>query len=149
MSFITRRLTVGLVAACGALGVAASPAAAYEQTSFSVCNPQCFAYPHQDEEEGFVYGTITWYNRTAGVTGEVNSYIEDGLPTIAHFEAYKRSTKIASETRTVANGGRRGFNFTTGDTNLVGGIDRIKITVCTQRNGLPVNCSAPVNYSKP
>lgn len=57
--------------------------------------------------------------------------------------------KIASETRTVANGLSRGFNFTIGDTDLVGGIDRIKITVCTLDDGVPAHCSAPVNYMKP
>jgi hypothetical protein len=146
MSRFAKRLAVGLVGVCGALGVAAAPAtAAYPTAHFNVCNPEC----DPDEEEGFVDGTITWYNRTAGVTGGVESYFEDGWPTTAYFDAYAGSVKIDSTHRTAANGARRGFNFTIGDTDLVGGINRIKVTVCTLVNGAQEDCSAPVNYWRP
>ncbi|MDN3027434.1 hypothetical protein [Streptomyces sp. S.PB5] len=145
MSQFTRRLAVGVVGACAALGVAAGPAAAYPTVDFNVCNPYC----DPDTEQGFVDGSITWYNRTAGVTGGVESYFEDGRPTTAYFDAYAGSVKIDSDHRTAANGSRRGFNFTIGDTNLEGGINRIKITVCTLVNGDPKYCSTPMNYTRP
>lgn len=145
MSRFTKRLAVGFVGACGALAMVAAPAMAYPTEHFNVCNPYC----DPDTEEGFVDGYITWYNRTAGVTGGVESYFEDGWPTTAYFDAYAGSVKIDSTHRTAANGTRRGFNFTIGDTNLPGGINRIKITVCTLKNGVQDDCSAPVNYWRP
>lgn len=145
MSRFRKRLAVGLVGACGVLGIAAAPATAYPKVHFNVCNPYC----DPDTEDGFVDGYITWYNRTAGVTGGVESYFEDRLPTAAYFDAYAGSVKIDSTHRTAANGKRLGFNFTIGDTNLVGGINRIKITVCTLDNGVQKDCSAPVNYMRP
>ncbi|MBT2676733.1 hypothetical protein J7E95_39320 [Streptomyces sp. ISL-14] len=46
-------------------------------------------------------------------------------------------------------GAIRDFNFTIGDTDLVGGIDRIKVTLCTQYSDSdePV-CSSPENHSR-
>ncbi|MFJ8113166.1 hypothetical protein [Streptomyces sp. NPDC096132] len=78
-------------------------------------------------------GTITWYNRTAGMQGYVQDFLY-GHSTTAVFEAFAGSVKIDSETRTANNesdlGYFRHFDFTIGDTDLVGGIDRVKITVC-------------------
>ncbi|MDO0937029.1 hypothetical protein QQY66_36920 [Streptomyces sp. DG2A-72] len=146
MSGFTGRLAVSCLAACGALAITASPAAASSKQDFDVCAYTC------SSNSGFTYGTITWYNRTAGITGSVwdNGYKD--VPTVAYFEAYAGSVKIDSETRTANTdtdlGAVRGFNFTIGDTNLVGGIDRIKITACEVYSATQRLCSASVNYNK-
>jgi hypothetical protein len=96
---------------------------------------------------GEVEGTITWFNRTANITGDV--FIgEFATTTTAVFEAFAGSTKIESQTRTVnlttfPNGDRH-FNFLIGDTNLVGGINRVKVTISNEGlNGDSVNVDKP------
>lgn len=100
---------------------------------------------------GYTNGTITWYNRTAMVRGSVIDREDFYGRAVAYFEAYDGSTKIESTTRTADYtgdlGAVRDFNFTIGDTDRVGGIDRIKITVC-QEIGTFKSCSSPENYSK-
>ncbi|GKQ34693.1 hypothetical protein [Streptomyces sp. A012304] len=110
-----------------------------------------FSGPTDFNNIGYTNGTITWYNRTAMVRGTVIDEVDFYGSAVAYFEAYAGSTKIESTTRTAdyygALGAVRDFNFTIGDTDLVGGIDRIKITVC-QEVGTFKSCSSPENYSK-
>lgn len=124
--------------------VAAPSAAAAAPTPFIVCahTESCGA--------GYTYGDITWHNRTATVDGFVRDDQGPGSTT-AVFEAFAGATKIDSTTRTAnadsSLGSPREYYFTIGDTDLVGGIDRIKITVC--RNlAAGVDCGLPVNYSR-
>ncbi|MFE9439683.1 hypothetical protein ACFYO2_11825 [Streptomyces sp. NPDC006602] len=144
MSRITRKVVVGLIAACGALGAAVAPATAadYAPDEFIVLG----------EPNGHTKGAITWYNRTANIQGYVLDISDGGRSTRAIFEAFAGSTKIDSETRTTNNesdlGSKRSFNFTIGDTDLADGIDRIKITVCQQPPASGDGCSSPENYSK-
>lgn len=141
---ITRRVAVGLLATCGALGIGVAPATAadYAPDEFTVLG----------EPNGHTKGAITWYNRTANIQGYVLDISGSGRSTTAVFEAFAGSTKIDSETRTANNesdlGAIRSFNFTIGDTDLVGGIDRIKVTVCQQPPPSGDGCSSPENYSK-
>jgi hypothetical protein len=104
--------------------------------------------PDDTSLDGVTSGTITWFNRTARVTGSVQKGVFV-TTTTAVFEAFAGSTKIESQTRTV-NGsfpdGIRGFDFVIGDTNLVGGINRIKITISNQGvNGVSVNFNKPTS----
>ncbi|MEU9508536.1 hypothetical protein AB0D32_19935 [Micromonospora sp. NPDC048170] len=137
---IARVLSAAALATAGSVGIAAAPAQAAQ--SFDVCVPGYCSW-------SYTQGAITWHNRTAGVTGSV---VDVGPgSTTAFFEAFAGSTKIDSQTRTADDetslGSPRGFNFTIGDTDLVGGINRIKITVCfTDSAGQ--SCSSPVNYNK-
>ncbi|MFF4274270.1 hypothetical protein [Streptomyces sp. NPDC001536] len=78
---------------------------------------------------------------------------DDAGATQVIFEAFAGSTKIDSGTRTADDytdlGIVRDYNFTIGDTELPGGIDRIKITVCHVLGTYLYDCSSPVNKSKP
>ena len=56
-------------------------------------------------------------------------------------EAFAGATKIDTQSGSVTDG-ERSYNFTIGDPDLVGGINRIRITVCTPS---PTNCGAPLN----
>lgn len=138
MSRLIRKVAVGLLAACGALGVASAPAAAADDTFYV------------GDSIGSTYGDITWYNRTANIQGTVADHSSGS--TTAYFEAYAGSTKIDSQTRTANDdsdlGEWRDYNFTIGDSDLVGGIDRIKITVCRHYSSGVDVCSSPENYSK-
>ncbi|BCL14888.1 hypothetical protein [Micromonospora sagamiensis] len=141
---------IGAVLSGIALGVAAAvspaiPASAAADDYFYVCGGQ-----FETCGGGSTEGTIVWYNRTAGITGGVS----DSGPgsTTAIFEAFAGSTKIESQTRTADDetslGAYRGFNFTIGDSDLVGGIDRIKITVCFNYPDGPLDCSPNYNELK-
>ncbi|MBC2903588.1 hypothetical protein [Streptomyces cupreus] len=149
MSRFVRKAAVGVLAAVGALAVAAAPAAAaeYPTDEFSLCGVSCT----EDNVDGYTSGVITWYNRTANIQGSVTDIEAGPVPTTVYFEAYAGSTKIDSESRTANDasdlGQIRDFNFTIGDTDLVGGIDRIKITLCQQRPS-GIACTPPENYSK-
>lgn len=116
-----RLLLVGLVSAAGLLVSTATPAHAATD-SYATCVPDFCSLARSQ-------GTITWYNRTAGVTGEV--YDEGAGSTTVVFKAYANTTQIGStETRTVQEG-RRGFNFNIGDPDKRGGINRITVQVCS------------------
>ncbi|WP_416901218.1 hypothetical protein [Micromonospora echinospora] len=136
---IARVLFAAALATAGSVGIAAGPVQAAQ--NFDVCvGSAC--------DLAYTQGTITWGNRTADVTGSV---FDSGQGyTTAIFEAFAGSTKIDSETRTADDetslGSPRGFNFNIGDPDLVGGIDRIKITVCITDS--TQWCGSPVNYSK-
>jgi hypothetical protein len=122
-------LVVGLALTLGsALGVAtADPAMAANTDTFSACVPAFCNLSNTN-------GTITWFNRTANVTGNVVD-IGPGN-TQAIFKAFATNTQIGpTQTRTADDdtslGSPRGFNFPIGDTNLVGGINKITVQVCS------------------
>jgi hypothetical protein len=126
-----------------------APAHAYPTRDFNVYGWDAYY------NRGNTNGSITWYNRTARIEGAVSTgaWIEDWLDhTTAYFEAYAGATKIDSTTWTA---GKRTpepiihFTFTIGDTDLVGGINRIKITVCDFSYDGSRECGDPVNYSRP
>jgi len=139
MPHLARKITVSLLGACGTLGIAVAPASAASTSSFYV-----------SKTNSSTYGTITWHNRTASVDGTVADH-QSSAYTVAYFEAFAGSTKIDSETRSANDesslGEYRTFAFTIGDSDLVGGIDRIKVTVCTHYASDRF-CSDPKNYSK-
>jgi hypothetical protein len=144
MPGLISKAAVGALAACGVLGLAAAPAsAASEVYDVTVDSAQHNSYAR---------GSITWYNRTANIQGKVVDLNEGAGATQVIFEAFAGSTKIDSETRTADDstdlGTVRDYNFTIGDTELVGGIDRIKITVCHVIGTYTYDCSSPENYSK-
>lgn len=97
-------------------------------------------------------GTITWNNRTANISGWVVDGAVGGDSTTVFFEAFAGSVKIDSTTRTQntssTSGSFRDFNFSIGDPNLRGGIDRIKVTVCINGGGGSRSCGNPENYAK-
>lgn len=143
---LTRALLISMFGVVGVVLGAAAPAYAYPVTPFYNCYNGAGACSY-----AYTEGSIVWYNRTAGIQGHV---VDVGTgSTTAVFEAFAGSTKIDSTTRTANDetslGGDRSFNFTIGDTDLVGGIDRIKVTVCvTEPNGAR-DCGTPLNFSRP
>jgi hypothetical protein len=71
--------------------------------------------------------------------------------TRAVFEAYAGATKIDTKSVDSYNPAVPS-NFgpiTIGDTNLVGGINRVKITVCVLFTNTGWICGSPSHYSKP
>lgn len=123
---VLRMLFVSMLAAAGLAVASAAPAQAANTDAFSVCVSAFCSLSYTD-------GTITWYNRTANVAGKVVD-IGSGS-TQAIFKAYAGTTQIGlTETRTANDesslGSPRSFNFGMGDSNLVGGINRITIQVC-------------------
>ena len=125
-----------------AFGVATATPALAASTPFSDCVPDWCSLSHTD-------GTITWFNRTANVQGTVTD-IGAGT-TQAIFKAFAGTTQIGpTQTRTADDESSnpdvhspRSINFTMGDTNLVGGINKITVQVCS--NG---RCSVPTSYFK-
>jgi hypothetical protein len=72
-------------------------------------------------------GSVTWHNRTATITGKViNGH---GQSATAFFRAYAGSTKIDETTRTASGVSTTPFSFVIGDPDLVGGINRITISI--------------------
>ncbi|MFJ7217777.1 hypothetical protein [Amycolatopsis sp. NPDC098790] len=142
-------LVVGLSVALGL--TTGSPAFAADYlTKFYAChtyevNVQCGPIGYSN-----VVGTIKWLNRTATLGGFVQfvpDTTSDVLNIQAVFDAFKGSTRIESQTRTVdLVEDQLQFGFTIGDPDLVGGIDRIRITVVyytTSRERIPgdqLNC---------
>jgi hypothetical protein len=108
----------------------------------------CVDEPGTDCVIQFSEGYITWYNRTAHISGGVTStlLIDDRAQVV--FNAFAGTTLIDTQTRTTAPGGTLGFGFDIGDTNLVGGIDRIRITVCKINIDNTRECSYQHNYWK-
>jgi hypothetical protein len=139
-----RVLAAGVLTAGAVVIAPAAPAYADVWKTFEVCAPSC--------DYGLVDGTVIFYNRTADVNGLV--YDVGTGSTTAVFEAYAGAKKIDSETRTANDdpgsslGSPRLFDFAIGDPNLVGGIDRIKITVCFDFNLPNQWCGPPTNVSK-
>lgn len=142
---ITRVLaSAASVTSLAVTGIAAPATAAPAGVFFSVCG----AVNCTTETAGYIF----WSNRTARLTGDViDATLTNSTYTVAVFEAFAGSRKIESQTRTnnpATNGGDpfRGFNFTIGDPDLRGGIDRIKITACEEPGHI---CGPSENFSKP
>ncbi|WP_344488817.1 hypothetical protein [Streptomyces enissocaesilis] len=110
-------------------------AASWANDPFDVCSKDCVL--------GGAWGTVIWGNRTATVQGGVADWTTVG--TTVHFEAFAGSTKIDTESRGVVNSsayGEKPYNFVIGNPDLPGGIDRVRITVCTPS---PTNCGQQFN----
>ncbi|MFC6084988.1 hypothetical protein [Sphaerisporangium aureirubrum] len=149
MTHIGRKLgaiLAGIGLGMAAATVPANPAAAApEVDDFFVCGgyePAC--------EGGYTEGTIRWLNRSAQIHGVVFDRGEGS--TTAIFEAFTASNvKVDSQTRTAdddgyINGRTVPFDFPIGDPDLVGGINRIRITVCF--NLTPRDCSKQANETR-
>jgi hypothetical protein len=151
MRHILRRSLAAAVVALvttGLLVCRSAPALAWPVTSFLVCQvSNCSGGAAQ------TYGSITWYNRTAGTAGQVVAYCcaSNHQTTRAVFDAYAGTTKIDTksvDTYNVASPTSFG-PITIGDTNLRGGINHIKITVCVLFTNTGWLCGPPTNYNKP
>ena len=99
--------------------------------------------------EGVSVGGVIWNNRTATLQG----YVEDLKKELAnstrvYFTAYAGSTKIDGDGRTAAPGKKIPFNFDIGDTDLVGGFDRLSIQVCRLATFGPEFCSPGINLHR-
>jgi hypothetical protein len=85
---------------------------------------------------GDTWGRITWHNRTATVTGTVWDRTCRTVYSEVRFKAFADRVLIDTETRSANNDVDssldewRDFEFTIGDTNLVGGIDRVFVELC-------------------
>src|SRR5207253_2434081 len=94
--------------------------------------------------------SITWNNRTANVGGTIYDF--NAGTTTAIFEAFAGSKKIDSQTRFVDDAGSTGYArpiaFPIGDPNLVGGINRIKVTLCRNYNTASQYCNTPAQHSR-
>jgi hypothetical protein len=118
--------------------------------------PAHAAYPTQDYyacplagcASDYANGTITWYNRTAGISGYVRQAANSGLVTQVNIDAFQGSTLIEHQARTVQEANYElGYGFVIGDPNLGGGIDRIRVTVCLIfLNPTDKVCGTPMHY---
>lgn len=115
--------TVTMASGLFAAGIASAgpSSAAWTNDTYSVCSASCLF-------DGGASGGVIWGNRTSTVQGSVSSYF--GNPTTVHFDAFAGSTKVDSETRTTSSAGLS-YNFTIGNPDLPGGVDRIRVQVCT------------------
>src|SRR5262249_49753010 len=97
-------------------------------------------------------GTIHWYNRTAQLDFHFHPFVFLGLESResrVSCEAFAGVTKIDTQVTTATLDGDYG-PIGIGDTNLRGGIDRIKITVCDWiKESSTWSCGTSVNVSKP
>jgi len=123
----TRAVSTASVIAAGLVVAMQAPAqAAWAQDQFDIAVTSSY----RDKTS---WGTVSWGNRTAAITGTVYDGGGDLATATVIFEAFAGSTKIDSQTRTANEmtelGGTRGYSFSIGDPDLSGGIDRIKITV--------------------
>lgn len=147
-----RRAMLGLVAACAMVLGLAAPAHAWPVTYFSKC---ANVAPIGADLCNYAYtnGSVTWYNRTALVTGQV---VDIGAGyTVAYFYAWAGNVLVDPQSRTADDtnpnvGSPRNFSFTIGDTNRVGGISRIEIWVCTTlAPSGTLYCGTTYSYEKP
>jgi hypothetical protein len=142
---VVSRAAVGGVAVAASVVGVSTPALAFAPDSFSVCysvSSRC--------DSGYTVGTINWLNRTAEVSGEVS---DSGAGSItAIFEAFAASNKIDTQTRstddtaTGPTASPRGFTFAIGDPNLVGGINRVRITLCKNYKTASQSCTSQDNH---
>jgi hypothetical protein len=126
-------LAVGLALGAVVTPVASATAGGWANDPFSVCSASC--------AKGAAKGTISWSNRTANVNGSVADAAGD-LHTTVIFDAYAGNSLIDHQTRT-ASATTKSYNFPIGDPNLVGGINRILIKVCTTTVFGDEQCAGP------
>lgn len=143
---LVKKVAVVIAAIVMTLGFASPAAAVQTFSDFDVKGWE------GRDENGSAEGTFTWNNRTTEVRG---NYWPGHGRTWVIFEAFAGSTKVDSKW---AEGTPCGpevscfwfINTTIGDPNRVGGINRIKVTVCM---GPALNdwdaCGQSVNYAKP
>jgi hypothetical protein len=110
-------LTMGVLTA-GSASADVRAAATWPNDTYYECSDNC---------DGFARGGVVWGNRTAQIQGSVQSYRDT---TTVYFDAFAGSTKVDSETRS-SSGPEVSYNFTIGDPDLPGGVDRIRVQVCT------------------
>lgn len=135
VSTLVLRAAAVAVAAIAVAGGATAPAAAttqYAVDHFKVC---------MNEEANDcltrVEGDIVWGNRTATLkNGKV--FNGHGGTATAFFSAYAGATKIDHTTRTASGVSTTPFSFVIGDTNLVGGINKINISISAYTSQLVV-----------
>jgi hypothetical protein len=123
------------VVAAGAGQLPASASTQFAPDEFRVCVDQACSMS--------VRGDITWGQRTASVTGAVVNK-RPGVMASVHWDAFANSTKIDSTTTYVLNPEQATvvpIDFTLGNPNLVGGINRIRIQICDS----PTHCSVQWN----
>lgn len=143
------RRGIAVFAAAAALLVAGSGNASATSVAWATDPfPEvCSSWADPACDNGAGDGYIKWSNRTAGIKGYVWDFGADPASyTKVYFDAFAGSTKVDSDFRT-ANGENRPFGeFAIGDPNLVGGIDRVRIQVCTHFPDWPYKeCSAQFN----
>jgi hypothetical protein len=135
---IARAAALGSAITVGTVVAIQAPAWAFAVDQFDICVTPSY-------RSACSSGTVSWGQRTAAISGTVIDEDVDGYTTVI-FESYAGATKIQSQTRTANDssslGDTRDFAFSIGDPDLVGGIDRIKITVRQTRNG-GVNWDSP------
>jgi hypothetical protein len=129
MAALVAALTLGAVTT----PVASATSAAWANDTFSLCSGTC--------KLGAARGTIAWGNRTANVNGSVSDASSE-LHTTVIFDAYAGNTHVDHQTRTASNT-TKSYNFPIGDPDLVGGINRILITVCTTTTLGAEECNGP------
>lgn len=133
-SGIRRALATAAAAAVVVVAGGQSPASASTQWSpdiYLVCVDQNCSMLAQ--------GQITWGNRTADVYEEVQNSVVGGIVAV-HWDAFAGATKVDS-TVTYSSEPVARTEFNLGDPDLPGGIDRIRIQVCSS----PTRCSAQLN----
>lgn len=81
---------------------------------------------------GYAWGSVTWYNRSVGIQGEIVDYIDDLDWTRVTFRFFHGATLVGIQHRT-AESEDRSFNFTQG--GPVGGILSIDIEMCEPQSG--------------
>ena len=131
MRSLLRKLAVAatIAAAAGLTAVPASVASTADAGRYFML---CMA--HNCPTPSYVYGWITWYQRTVNLTGRVSS---DSTPSTeylqARFQAFAGTRQIGptqTRTATAGNGWAIDYSFVMGDPDLVGGVNKIKITLC-------------------
>jgi hypothetical protein len=149
MTILRRALVLLMLCTLMLLGSGTSSHAA-NPTAFEVGNDYGYC-------TGYASGQITWYNRTAHVGGYVQAApldtpCTDNRSTTVIFEAYAGTRKIDSQTRTVNHRvaeNYRDYGFVIGDSDLVGGINRVKITLCDNYLDFSMTCGDPQHVYRP
>ncbi|MDT7846699.1 hypothetical protein [Streptomyces justiciae] len=100
-------------------------------------------FPQITNSTGATDVTVTWYNRSVGVTGAVSDNEDDYLTTVVCVYAYIGPNATEGwhekECRGV-NGGTKGFNFTLDGSDIVGGFQSVQVRLghqATDVNGDP------------
>lgn len=137
-----------LAAAAASLTFAAPAQAAYPTTPYYVLAPTAY----QDDAGG----TVTWYNRSVGIQGYVQTSTlipDDNVNhTTVYFEVYDgKSVKMTSTTRTASgqnNSARLDYNFSIGDPDGLKAVMRVRVTVCAVRDDGSQDCSRPTSFPR-
>ncbi len=130
MQYSLRRVLATAVVAGGVVAAGGqAPASAttqWAEDAYYVCVDQACSM--------WVSGQITWGNRTALMTGNVVNDVPGGTATAA-FDAFAGSTKVDSF-RIIAHDDKNKSialfeDLQVGDPTRVGGIDRIRVQICS------------------